>query len=149
MAHSDKFVYAKLVRKTKLRNILLRKEDTSVQNATLTASPAARLDRLFPSIEESSTLLLACRRGDYSASRIARAVEDCDAHLLNLNVTSDSEDLDNRIVAELRVSHRNPESVSRSLERYGYEVIDCCGAPLADDSLMRSRYDELMHYLGL
>ena len=87
--------------------------------------------------------------GDYSASRIARAVEDCDAHLLNLNITSDGENFDNRIIAELRVSHRNPESVGRSLERYGYEVVDAEGAPLADDSLMRSRYDELMHYLGI
>lgn len=142
-------MYAKLVRKTKLRNILLRKEDTSVQNVAIQPSPADRLDRLFPSVEESSTLLLACRRGDYSASRIAMAVEDCDAHLLNLNITSDGEDLDNRIVAELRVSHRNPESVSRSLERYGYQVLDATGAPIGDESLMRSRYDELMHYLGI
>ncbi len=140
---------AKLVRKTKLRNILLRKDDTSVQNVNISASAKARLDRLFPQVEESCSLLLACRRGDYSASRIARAVEDCDAHLLNLNVTADSDVLDSQIVAELRVSHRNPESVCRSLERYGYEVIDT-DSPLTDDeSLLRSRYDELMHYLGV
>ena len=119
------------------------------QNVAIQPSPADRLDRLFPSVEESSTLLLACRRGDYSASRIAMAVEDCDADLLNLNITSDGEDLDNRIVAELRVSHRNPESVSRSLKHFRYEVLDATGAPIGDESLMRSRYDELMHYLGL
>lgn len=128
---------------------MLRKEDTTVQNVSISSSPAVRLDRLFPLVEESSTLLLACRRGDYSASRIAHAVEDCDAHILNLNVTSDGEPGSNRIVAELRVSHRDPESVSRSLERYGYEVIEADGTPLADDSLMRSRYDELMRYLSL
>ncbi|MCM1355320.1 MAG: hypothetical protein NC212_02815 [Staphylococcus sp.] len=128
---------------------MLRKEDTSVQNVGLTPSPRVRLERLFPPVEESCTILLSCLRGDYSASRIARAVEDCDAHLLNLNVTSDSEEADNRIVAELRVSHRNPESVCRSLERYGYAVIDADGAPLPDDSLLRSRYDELMLYLNL
>lgn len=127
---------------------MLRKDDISVQNPAITVSPEARLGHLFPLVEESSTLLLACRRGDYSASRIARAVEDCDAHILNLNVTADSE-ADSRIIAELRVSHRNPESVSRSLERYGYEVIDAEGSPLADESLMRDRYDELMRYLGL
>ena len=142
-------MHAKLVRKTKFRNILLRKDDITVQNVTIPASPASRLERLFPPVEESSTILLACPRGDYSASRIARAVEDCDAHLLNLNITSDGETFDNRIIAELRVSHHNPESVGRSLERYGYEVVDAEGAPLADDSLMRSRYDELMHYLGI
>ena len=116
-------MHAKLVRKTKFRNILLRKDDITVQNVTIPASPASRLERLFPPVEESSTILLACPRGDYRAS--------------------------SRIIAELRVSHRNPESVGRSLERYGYEVVDAEGAPLADDSLMRSRYDELMHYLGI
>ena len=94
-------------------------------------------------------LMVACRRGDYRASRIARAVEDCDAHLLNLNVTADTDSFDNRIVAELRVSHRNPESVARSLERYGYEVIDTAETIPSDESLMQSRYDELMRYLGL
>lgn len=129
---------------------MLRKDDTSVQNVTFAPSAAARLDRLFPPVEESSTILLACRRGDFSASRIARAVEDCDAHLINLNVTTDGESYaDNRIVAELRVTHRNPESVSRSLERYGYEVISADGIAPADESLIRDRYDELMRYLGL
>lgn len=112
------------------------------------ALPAApELTRLFPPVEESSTLLLSCRRGDYSASRIARAVEDCDAHLLNLNVTSDTDRFDNRIVVEIRVSHRNPLSVARSLERYGYEVDDFDGSNAADSELMRSRLAELMHYL--
>lgn len=127
---------------------MLRKDDISVQNTAISVSPEARLGRLFPLVEESSTILLACRRGDYSASRIAQAVEDCDAHLLNLNVTADSE-TDRRIIAEIRISHRNPESVSRSLERYGYEVLDAEGTPLTEDSLIRDRYEELMRYLGL
>ena len=83
-----------------------RKDYTSVQNVTLPADPASTLERLFPPVRESSMLMVACRRGDYSASRIARAVEDCDAHLLNLNVTADTDSFDNRIVAELRVGHR-------------------------------------------
>ena len=132
-------MHAKLVRKTKFRNILLRKDDITVQNVTIPASPASR--------DWSVTGVQTCALP--ISSRIARAVEDCDAHLLNLNITSDGENFDNRIIAELRVSHRNPESVGRSLERYGYEVVDAEGAPLADDSLMRSRYDELMHYLGI
>ncbi len=110
--------------------------------------PAApTIERLFPQVEESSTLLISCRRGDYSASRIAHAVEDCDAHLLNLNVTADSEELDNRVVAEIRVSHRNPSAVARSLERYGYEVADTDRSELADDPVLQSRLNELLHYL--
>lgn len=129
---------------------MLRKDSTSVQNLAFAAGAEATLERLFPKMEESSTLVLTCRRGDYSASRIARAVEDADAHLLNLNVTADSERSDSRIVAELRISHRDPEAAARSLERYGFEIIDLEGSAYADDdSLMRSRYDELMRYLQI
>nr|MDE6049811.1 hypothetical protein [Paramuribaculum sp.] len=46
-------------------------------------------NRLFPHCEESGELSVRCFRSDFSASRIARAVEDVDAHLLNLNVTSE------------------------------------------------------------
>lgn len=123
------------------------KDDILSQNQPLALPASPALGRLFPPVEESSTLLLSCRRGDYSASRIARAVEDCDAHLLNLNVTSDTDRLDNRIAVEIRVSHRNPLSVARSLERYGYEVADFDAAATSDNDLIRSRFAELMHYL--
>lgn len=76
-------------------------------------------------------------------------MEDCDAHLLNLNVTSDTDSADSGIIAELRISHRNPESVARSLERYGYEVVGTDEPLEADDTLMRQRYDEFMHYLNV
>ena len=43
---------------------------------------------LFMPAPEACHLLVACRRDDYAASRIARAVEDVDAHILNLNLLS-------------------------------------------------------------
>lgn len=107
------------------------------------------IDRLFPHLDESSRLLVSCIPADYSASRIARAVEDADAHLLNLNVTTDGEKLDNRLVAELRVSHRSPMAVARSLERYGYEVVDVDHSAITDDSMATDRLNELLHYLDL
>lgn len=116
----------------------------------LPALPAApSLERLFPPMGEASTLLLACLPSDYSASRIARAVEDCDAHLVNLNVTADGSQLDNRVVCEVRVTHRNPSSVARSLERYGYEVIDTDSRSLASDEVTGQRLAELLHYLEI
>ena len=94
---------------------------------------------LYPPVADSSRLLVGCSREDYSASRIAHAVEDCDAHLLNLNVTSfntgydaDTYYADNSkfpVVFDIRVSHRNADSIMRSLERYGYTVLDTEDAP--------------------
>jgi len=79
-------------------------------------------ERIFPPLDDCSELSVACYRSDYSASRISRAVEDADAHLLNLNVTSEVTPA-GEVVVDLRVSHRDAGAVSRSLERYGYTTL--------------------------
>ncbi len=97
-------------------------------------------------------LVVACRPNDFSASALARAVEDSDAHLLNLNVTDRRLD-DGRITIELRTNHRNGASTARSLERYGFEVVAIDGlAPDGDakiDDTLRRRAAELTHILEI
>ena len=64
---------------------------------------------IYPDIEDWSVLIVTCSRSDYSASRIAHAGCDGDS---------------DRPLIELRVSASNVTSVARSLERYGFEVLD-------------------------
>lgn len=106
-----------------------------------------QLEVLFPHNPDSSRLLISCPATDYSASRIAQAVEDADARLLNLNVTSIAAPAPHIVVA-IRVGHLNPERVARSIERYGYEVIAMEGDGSSDDTIRR-RYEELMKILEL
>jgi len=106
-----------------------------------------QIEVFFPPNPDSSRLLVGTNVGSYVASRIARAVEDADARLLNLNVTSLSSETAQLVVA-LRVDHRNPERVARSLERYGYTILDTDSNGFDDDTVRR-RYDELMKYLSL
>lgn len=95
---------------------------------------------LYAPAAEASWLLVACGRGDYSASRLARAAEDVDAHVLNLNVTSlrcdDAQD--GTVVVALRVGRRDASAVARSLERYGYDVLDFDGDTPGDGSALDS-----------
>lgn len=107
---------------------------------------------LFPPVGDWSRLLVGCRREDYSASRVAHAVEDCNAHLLNLNVTSmGGTDGDTcPVVFDIRVNLRNTECVSRSLERYGFTVLDACSCEEEKDNDTKHRnYDNLMRYLNI
>lgn len=94
------------------------------------------LVELFPPNPETSWLLLTCPRVDYSASHIARAVEDCDAHLLNLNVLAESPE-PGMVAVSIRVGRRNALGVVRSLARYGYKSVPVdnygFGRPLDDD----------------
>ena len=50
--------------------------------------PSGQLEMLLPRLENSCDIWLSCRPEHYSASAIARAVEDCDASLLSLAVTA-------------------------------------------------------------
>lgn len=104
---------------------------------------------LFPAVGESCDILLRSPRADYSASVIARAVEDCDAHVLNLNVT-DTLPSDGYVSVALRINRSRGAAVARSLERYGYEVIAVSGDnddPLSE--VTRDRVNELLHYLDV
>lgn len=106
--------------------------------------------RLFPLVDDTSELTLVCRRSDYSASTIARATEDCDTHLLNLNITADPSPDGNpeSIVVEIRIGRRDPSAVARSLSRYGYDVVDT-RSPMTDMAGDRAlgRIRELIRHL--
>lgn len=106
-------------------------------------------EMLFPPVKESCELTAECRRIDYSASAIAHAVEDADAHLLNLNVTAATASTDDRIRIDMRVSHRNGGSVARSLERYGFDIVDIREGFDTDAELMRSRINELLTHIEM
>ena len=99
---------------------------------------------LFAPVQDSCELTVEIERADYSASAIARAVEDADAHLLNLNVTARQPLEQGCVAVELRVSHRNAGAVSRSLQRYGYRVTDIREGYDLEAETAISRYNELM-----
>lgn len=122
--------------------------DTITYISETKGKPADTLERLFPGNADSSNLTIECSRVDYSASAIARAVEDCNAHLLNLNVTSQQASTADAVVVDLRISHRNTSAVARSLERYGFIVTatdEDADDPLAAKA--REHALELLHYL--
>ena len=109
------------------------------------------LEVLFPQLGDESHILLGCRREDFSASRIAHAVEDCDAHLINLNVLA-MEHPQAETLVDIRVNRRNPVEVARSLRRYGYDVLEINNAgPEEDcgDNTLRERIDQVPHYLNI
>lgn len=109
--------------------------------------------RLFPLADDVSEITVVCRRADFAASTISRAVEDCDAHLINLNVTADPapDGSTDSIVVELRVNRRDPWPVARSLARYGYETADTRTAAghEAVDPVALDRINDLLRRLDV
>lgn len=106
-------------------------------------------EAMMPPQPEASRLLVACYPANFSASVLARAIEDTNAHLINMNVTSRRLD-DGRLTIELRTNRRNPSAAVRSLERYGYEVLATDETePDETDSQLRARAAELLNILEL
>ena len=101
-------------------------------------SPAEKAEALLPPLPAGAgELLMSCRPEDYSASAIARAVEDCDVQLLALTVTGmrDGEGLP---VVALRVGASDTAPVERSLRRYGYTPF-YLGGPVDEGMRQRAR----------
>lgn len=109
----------------------------------------------MPPQPESSVIIVACYPEDYCASQLAHAVEDSDAHLINLNVTNQRL-ADGRITIELRTNRSHAGSTARSLERYGYEVINGYEGsgkpgemPGNFDNDLRQRAAEILHIINI
>lgn len=96
---------------------------------------------------ECSTVTLECAPGDYSASMIAHAVEDVDATPLNINVSQPA-DAGGEMQVSLRINRRDPEAAIRSLERYGFRVVEAYGSPEAPTAL-QERLAALQAYLNV
>ena len=100
------------------------------------------LGRMIAARDDCSVITLECSPEEYSASQIARAVEDSDAHLVDL-LTAPGEG--GSILVTLRVRHSDPSAAVRSLERYDYHVIEAHGAgsQLRDAELSEERLNSL------
>lgn len=82
------------------------------------------LGRMIPARDDSSLVTVECVPADYSASRLSHAVEDSDAHIVDLwSAPADN----GKIRVTLRVRRSDPTSTIHNLERYGYEVVDSSG----------------------
>lgn len=137
-----------LVRINGNKKDLKPKDSILSTKTTLTGENLHDPARLFPPATESCELTIECGRSDFSASAIARAVEDADAHLLNLNVTSAMSPV-GMVSVDLRISHRNAGSVARSLERYGFRVASFRDGYDADAELTARRIGELMAQIDI
>ena len=112
-------------------------------------SASDKLEALLPQHADGCELLVACRPEDFSASAIARAVEDCDARLLALTETAMRTPDDHPVVL-VRADTRNADAIARSLARYGYQTVDTSARLTPEQqSEAMARINELLHYLDL
>lgn len=93
---------------------------------------------------------VSCHSSEYSGSRLAHAVEDCDLHLLYLDVCP-STGREGYLDIDIETSAGSLSRLVASLERYGYEV-ESADAPEGDetpDDTLSLRAAEVLRYLDV
>lgn len=79
------------------------------------------IGRMIAARDDCSVITLECAPQDYSASILAHAVEDSDAHLVDLfSVPGEN----GQVMVTLRVRLSDPTSAVRNLERYNFHVLE-------------------------
>ncbi len=98
--------------------------DSGTEGVIDQASMLDALGRMIAPRYDCSVIDVECTPSDYSASHLARAVEDADVHLVDL-LSAPGED--GRLRVTLRVRCEDPSPAVHSLERYGYHVTASSG----------------------
>ncbi len=83
------------------------------------------LGRMIAARDDCSVITVECHPEDYSASVLAHAVEDSDAHLVDLFSTPAD---GGKLKVTLRVRSYDPTATVHSLERYDFNVVEAHGA---------------------
>ncbi|MCM1377915.1 MAG: hypothetical protein NC097_02000 [Clostridium sp.] len=118
----------------------------SLQGVITADSLLEGLGRLVTPRDDASLICVECAPADYSASALAHAVEDADAHLVDLWTAPTNRD---SLLVTLRVRHSDPSACIHHLERYGFKVVDAVGADFADADVARERLRELQVLLNV
>lgn len=90
------------------------------------------LGRMIAARDDCSIITVECRPEEYAASVLAHAVEDSDAHLVDL-ISAPGEN--GNLTVTLRVRHSDPTAAVRSLERYNFRVLEAHSAGDAIQSM--------------
>ncbi|MDE5713535.1 MAG: hypothetical protein K2I16_07935 [Muribaculaceae bacterium] len=106
------------------------------------------LARMIAPRDDCSEVTVECLPEDYSASVLAHAVEDSDAHLVDLFSTPSA---DGRIRVTLRLRHSDPSAAVRSLERYDFKVLEAHGSSdvMRDSAIAAERLMALQALLNV
>lgn len=110
------------------------------------ASLLEGLGRMIAPRYDCSTVVVECPASDYSASLIARAVEDADVHLMDLLSVPSTE---GKVRVTLRVRCDDPSAVAHSLERFGFPVVSVSGHRYQDGNVALERLMELKTLLDV
>lgn len=104
------------------------------------------LGRFIAPRDDCSTITVECRPEDYSASLLAHAVEDSDAHLVDLVSTPGR---DGMIKVTLRVRCSDPSAAIHNLERYDFRVVDSYSSANVDAMVAAERLLALKTLLNI
>lgn len=136
-----------LVSRLKLTLVPVLNEEKEYLGSILMHDLVQHFSHLSAADQPGGVLVLSMTSRDYSLSEIARLVEENDAKIINLLVSTSPDSTELDVTIKLNVFDLS--AIIRSFERYNYSI----KASYRDDdkieSLNRDRYEEFMRYLNI
>lgn len=96
--------------------------------------------------DDCSIIIVECTPENFSASKIAHAIEDADAHLFDMISTPTDSGM---VRITLRIGHIDPSAAIRSIERYEMTVVDAFASNFKSAEISSQRLHELSVYLNI
>lgn len=121
--------------------------DGKVEGRITGSDMLSALNDIFAPGLGCSLIEVECDRNDYSASRLAMAVEDADVSLLGLwRMPYRGRDA---VSALMMIDSEAPAAACRSLRRYGYSARPAAGVPDENMQLALNNIEALKMYLEM
>lgn len=98
-------------------------------------------------LETGSIIVLEVNQHDYSMSEIAQIVEGNDKKILSMYITSTPGS--DKIEITLKINDNDINSVTRTFERYGYEIKTWISEDKNTDDFYSDRYNMFIKYLNI
>jgi len=145
----NQHIYEAIERMASLRLTLMPVLDSAKEyKGCITLPDLLRgINQMTAAGQPGAILLMSMAERDYALSTISRIIEENNAKVLSLYVTSVPESRE--VILTIKVNSTEVNSMIRSLERFGYPVKTCFLNDSQSDEFYRSRYEELMKYMGM
>lgn len=107
------------------------------------------LGTMCQTLHAGATLLLTMSAADYSVGLLSRLAEENDTTIINLLSYASPRDV-GRLQVCIKINREDATPYMRALERYGYQVENLLQpSERGDDAHLRSKIDELIHYIEM
>lgn len=147
-SHQHFFEIIDLVTNMKLTLVPVLNEHSNEYIGVITLTELVHNFAKFTSVDQhGGIIVLELNQNDYFLSQITQIVEENDAKILSLYITSPAESTKLELTIKLNISDLS--RIIQTFNRYNYNIKETFSHDDIQDSLFKNRYESFLNYLNI